>query len=185
MQFIHIQILRFFAATAVVLFHSIGTGKNYFPGQDTLLFGAFKHGGLGVDLFFVISGFIIYHSTHRSNPSPSMFLRRRIERIAPLYWFATISIVLLALIFPQGFKGIDWISTDSVLKSLFFHPFYGWSDARRLRRLVSRIRNVFLSVRRAPDGPSKECLERTTTDIFTKYPYYLINCCTFVRIDIN
>jgi exopolysaccharide production protein ExoZ len=123
MQFVHIQILRFFAATAVVVFHSIGTGKNYFLGKDTALFAAFNHGDLGVDLFFVISGFIIYHSSHRSSPSPSKFLRRRIERIVPLYWFATISIVFLTLLFPAVFKSTEWVNTESVLKSLFFIRF--------------------------------------------------------------
>lgn len=123
MQLVYIQILRFFAATSVALFHSLGTSKQYLPGQETLLFGAFKHGYFGVDLFFVISGFIIYYSNSQSSLSWRQFLRRRIERIVPLYWFVTIFIFVLASMLPNLFKNVEWVDLSHLLKSLFYISF--------------------------------------------------------------
>jgi len=121
---IHIQILRFVAATAVVVFHAVATGKAYLasPG-DTTLFKVFEYGHYGVDLFFVISGFIITYATERSNPSPLQFLRRRVERIIPVYWFLTLLIVALALLMPQVFRGTDWLDIHHLVTSLFFVSF--------------------------------------------------------------
>jgi exopolysaccharide production protein ExoZ len=121
---VHIQILRFFAATAVVVFHAIGTGKVYLanPG-DTVLFKPFVIGHYGVDLFFVISGFIIYYSTERSNPTPLQFLRRRVERIIPVYWFLTLLAVTIAFLVPQMLRGTDWLDLHRLLTSLLFVSF--------------------------------------------------------------
>jgi exopolysaccharide production protein ExoZ len=121
---IHIQILRFVAATAVVVFHAIATGKAYLASPaDTTLFKVFAYGHYGVDLFFVISGFIITYSIERSNPSPLQFLRRRIERIIPVYWFLTLLIVALALLMPQVFRGTNWLDIHHLATSLFFVSF--------------------------------------------------------------
>ncbi len=124
MSLIHIQILRFVAATAVVVFHAIATGKVYLasPG-DTTLFKVFEYGHYGVDLFFVISGFIIYYATERSNPSPLQFLRRRVERIIPVYWFLTLLAVAIALLVPQALRGTDWFELHRIVTSLLFVSF--------------------------------------------------------------
>ena len=42
----------------------------------------------GVDIFFVISGFIMWQST-RGGTSPRQFLTNRLIRIVPLYWLVT------------------------------------------------------------------------------------------------
>jgi len=121
---IHIQILRFVAATAVVVFHAIATGKAYLGvSGDSTLFKIFEYGHYGVDLFFVISGFIITYATERSNPSPLQFLRRRVERIIPVYWFLTLLIVTLALLMPQVFRGTNWLDIHHLATSLFFVSF--------------------------------------------------------------
>ena len=52
----------------------------------------FFMGNVGVDLFFVISGFIMVYSSEAIFGSPGAsgtFLRRRLVRIVPLYWAAT------------------------------------------------------------------------------------------------
>ena len=65
-----IQFLRGFAALAVVIHHTGGYVKRYF--EPTLLFGdKFSIGFAGVDLFFVISGFIIHFT------SKKYFIRKR------------------------------------------------------------------------------------------------------------
>ena len=84
-----IQHLRAAAALMVVAHHAleqVGLG-----GPRT----AFLQGG--VDVFFAISGFIIWRTTATRPTSVGAFLRRRLMRIVPLYWLLT-SVVLAVLL---------------------------------------------------------------------------------------
>lgn len=47
----------------------------------------------GVDIFFVISGFVMVSSTSGRSVSPGRFLTQRIQRIVPLYWIATLVVM--------------------------------------------------------------------------------------------
>ena len=86
-----IQFLRGFAALAVVVHHTGGYVKRYF--EPTLLFGdKFSIGFAGVDLFFVISGFIIHFTSknYLNNPSKlKEYLQKRFIRVYPIYWIIT------------------------------------------------------------------------------------------------
>ncbi len=73
-----IQYLRAFAALSVVAFHTGLAGRV---------------GQAGVDIFFVISGLIMWIVTERENKPGSFFLRR-IARVWPLYVIATIAMAL-------------------------------------------------------------------------------------------
>src|SRR5690606_23505965 len=87
-----VQYLRAFAALAVVVFHAAErTG------------GHFTIGAAGVDVFFVVSGFIMWVISQGRPVTPLRFLRQRLERIAPLYWVATSIMVggALAGLFPN------------------------------------------------------------------------------------
>ena len=83
-QVVSIQYLRGFAAL-LVLFYHIG---NHVP--DTGL--GFKLGSIGVDIFFVISGIIIWITGR--NLTPAEFLKRRLIRLVPLYWAVTLLVAL-------------------------------------------------------------------------------------------
>lgn len=86
-----IQFLRGFAALAVVIHHTGGYVKRYF--EPTVLFGdKFSIGFAGVDLFFVISGFIIHFTSKNYINTPSKFkqyLLKRFIRVYPIYWIIT------------------------------------------------------------------------------------------------
>lgn len=86
-----IQFLRGFAALAVVIHHTGGYVKRYF--EPTLLFGdKFSIGFAGVDLFFVISGFIIHFTSKKYLNNPSKlkeYLQKRFIRVYPIYWIIT------------------------------------------------------------------------------------------------
>ena len=57
-------------------------------------------GAAGVDVFFVISGFIIWRIA-ADGPAPGAFLWRRVTRVAPAYWIATLAVAALALAWPR------------------------------------------------------------------------------------
>lgn len=86
-----IQAYRGIAALLVVLYHASVTTSAYFG--DSPLLHLFHFGWAGVQFFFVLSGFIIYH-VHRSDiDTParvSPYVRKRIVRIYPVYIFATL-----------------------------------------------------------------------------------------------
>jgi exopolysaccharide production protein ExoZ len=110
-QLLSLQYLRAVAAILVV-FHHVRNPPNG-------LFNPISHwdfGQAGVDMFFLISGYIMY-SVARTQ-QPISFLRRRIIRIVPLYWIATLFLYFQVSI---GFPGF-LPSFESLVKSLLFIP---------------------------------------------------------------
>ena len=120
---VHIQVLRFFAAAAVIAFHAWGVAPDGFKVPESAIAFALSHAGCGVDLFFVISGFIIFYATHRAPLTPAEFLRRRVERIVPLYFFAIFAVTTLAVTLPATFGTPGWYTPRHILKSLAFIAF--------------------------------------------------------------
>jgi exopolysaccharide production protein ExoZ len=120
---VYIQILRFLAALAVVAFHVLGAPPKGFEVPESALTFALSYGGRGVDLFFVISGFVIFYATHRAKLTPAEFLRRRVERIVPLYFVVIFAVTLLAVTLPATFGTPDWYTPRHILKSLAFIAF--------------------------------------------------------------
>jgi len=91
----------------------------------TALFVALEHvrflncGAFGVDIFFVISGFMVMFSTHKDTRH---FLGKRFIRIYPLYALVTLGTYFLLLLFPGMFH-LTKADPVSLLKSLLFIPF--------------------------------------------------------------
>lgn len=114
----NIQMLRAFAALNVVLYHIIGISAKY--GHPAgLLAGLEGWGRNGVDVFFVISGFIMVYIQHRNPSPPGTFLAKRIRRIVPIYWLLTGLIVGLYLLWPGAFRSFA-MDGKLILSSLFF-----------------------------------------------------------------
>src|SRR6185312_13522030 len=120
---VYIQILRLLAAVAVVAFHAWGVAPEGFKVPEGAISFVLSYGCHGVDLFFVISGFIIFYATHRATLTPAEFLRRRVERIAPLYFVVTLAVTVLATTFPATFGTEGWYTPRHILKSLAFIAF--------------------------------------------------------------
>jgi len=115
-----IQYLRGIAAMMVVWHHAL----NQLPGLKTVF--PSEVGNYGVDLFFVISGFIMVVTTSRKAVSPARFVVRRLVRIVPLYWLLTLAGAGLALAAPALFRSTE-VSANHLLASLFFIPH--WSPS--------------------------------------------------------
>lgn len=115
-ELIAVQYLRAAAVVMVVLHHLLSTN-----GIEYLLVP--RLGGFGVEIFFVISGFIMWHTTATADISAAEFWRRRIIRIVPLYWFFLSIVVIVALLLPQLFYSTV-VTPKNVLKSFLFIPHY-------------------------------------------------------------
>lgn len=100
--------LRGLAAMAVVIHHIFGSA-NLYANPDVANWVSL--GALGVDVFFVISGFIIPSLLLRSTFSlgqTARFIARRLVRLLPPYWLAAVlSILSLALAGTAVEHGID------------------------------------------------------------------------------
>jgi peptidoglycan/LPS O-acetylase OafA/YrhL len=94
-----LQILRGIAAMMVVFHHFCLAVAEYHPSASILArSGLGSLGAAGVDLFFVISGFIMVLTQSRTGGSlsaASTFWKKRFIRIYPLYWFWTSVLLIL------------------------------------------------------------------------------------------
>jgi peptidoglycan/LPS O-acetylase OafA/YrhL len=94
----------------VVLFHASENWSVTAYGADT---HAWWNGAAGVDIFFVISGFVMAVSSIGKGEGPRAawrFLERRIIRIYPLYWLITTLLVLkISLGFVRSANGLHHI----------------------------------------------------------------------------
>jgi exopolysaccharide production protein ExoZ len=79
-------------------------------------------GGGGVDIFFVISGFIMVYTTQSHHVGPFSFFVNRVVRIVPIYWLLTLAVFTLAVIAPH-LLGATRAAPSELLKSLLFIPF--------------------------------------------------------------
>src|SRR5262245_8183228 len=93
-QVLAVQYLRAVAASLVVVYHVLEQITPVARHDDFAIY-AFS---FGVDIFFVISGFIIWTSTARRPIGPVDFWIVRLVRIVPLYWLAlATALVMIAL----------------------------------------------------------------------------------------
>jgi exopolysaccharide production protein ExoZ len=121
---VQLQYLRAIAALLVVYFHSVLQVPKVNPGFDWQfhLFGE-----TGVDIFFVLSGFVMWLTTAGRQVRPLDFYRRRIKRIVPLYWLATLFSASVALVAPSVLKSTVF-NVPHILASLFFLPWRNPAD---------------------------------------------------------
>lgn len=106
---VSLQYLRAIAALAVVLVHAVERRE-----------GQFELGHMGVDIFFVLSGFVMWLIAERAPRSPQKFVIDRIGRIAPTYWLATGFVLLLWV---AGIRaGLDQVDLAHTIKSFLFVP---------------------------------------------------------------
>ena len=122
----NIQILRAIAAILVVAFHTVLAAKSYNLPTE-FFYKVDIWGAAGVDIFFIISGFIMVYIQINKKKKPLDFLKDRIERIVPLYWFLTLFIAALLIVFPQAFRELS-LSANHLINSLFFINYFNGDD---------------------------------------------------------
>jgi peptidoglycan/LPS O-acetylase OafA/YrhL len=124
-RLIHLQTLRAVAALMVAIHH----GQAEAAALAARLGLSFSPSGLlpwmaGVDIFFVISGFVMVHASQDLFGQPGaarLFLARRVARIVPLYWAAT-TLFLLAMLAVPGLVNTAGIGVVDIVSSYLFWP---------------------------------------------------------------
>lgn len=99
--------MRAIAATSVIYFH-IGASPNF--------------GSFGVDLFFVMSGFVMALVVDHGQ-SARVFAIHRLARIVPLYWVLTTCLLIVAAVKPELLNSTS-THIGNYFKSLFFIPYF-------------------------------------------------------------
>jgi exopolysaccharide production protein ExoZ len=121
-NFMTIQALRAIAALLVVAYHAFDMwGARV---SATAPGVSWTNGAAGVDIFFVISGFVMVASSRRIATLPRAwwtFIQHRIVRIVPLYWLLTTAKLLLVFLFADLALRSN-LDFDYVARSYLFFP---------------------------------------------------------------
>jgi peptidoglycan/LPS O-acetylase OafA/YrhL len=125
----NVQIMRFVAAGMVLVSHV----QHEFSNEPALAgtpfhpFNPVFWAG-GVDIFFIISGFIMYYISHeafgRAGASKA-FAYRRFLRVVPMYWFFTTAMIATTILFPQDLAH----PKTSLMHILASYAFIPWPNA--------------------------------------------------------
>lgn len=135
----NIQMLRAIAVLMVVALHLLAIEIKYNGFEEVLLPSFLRIGLSGVDLFFVISGFIMVTVTGNVESSPSrrsfarQFFWLRLSRVYPLYWFVSAAILAVYLNH-RSFMNLPHFDLEYALRSFLLFPqpslpilMVGWS----------------------------------------------------------
>lgn len=123
--------IRFGAALMVVVFHysfnGIANGK--ISSVDTLspLIAITKYGFIGVEIFFLISGFVIFYSA--ANRTAGAFAYSRVKRLYPMFWFGVVLTSIVAILWAEDPRMQVW--SQQIVANLTMVPNllgYGYVD---------------------------------------------------------
>jgi peptidoglycan/LPS O-acetylase OafA/YrhL len=117
---VSVQALRALAAWVVVFHHVMQVFFNF--QADSFIGRLFaERGAVGVDIFFVISGLVIYLSTQGKAITPWRFMLNRVLRIVPAYWlYSLIAAAIIA--FANPVMPVQAFDLHHLLLSLLFIP---------------------------------------------------------------
>jgi exopolysaccharide production protein ExoZ len=118
----NIQYLRAIAAIFVLLFHTTNLIQQQFNYEYS--YNIFRFGYMGVDLFFVISGFIIsyiHYADFGIKSKVQTYFSKRLLRIFPVYWVVLLPVVIIHFLMPSFGGGYERQFTE-ILQSMFLVP---------------------------------------------------------------
>ncbi len=122
----NLQVLRALAASSVVVAHAVHETASLPDAAGRLPIDAAINWnlGFGVDIFFVLSGFIMTHTAAAEfgkSGAPLNFFLRRCARVVPLYWLLT-SVLLLGAAIAPSLLNVPIGNVSHILASYFFIP---------------------------------------------------------------
>jgi exopolysaccharide production protein ExoZ len=199
-----IQLLRAIAVLLVVYVHIIDSSKKFSSSQWDFFYLE-NWGAIGLDLFFVISGFImtIIAPRYIATKNWKDFAFRRILRIVPLYWVLSF--------FSLGYSVFNGspVSFDRLIKTILFFPIFdsrfvfplipvGWSLSLEMYfYLIIAILLIFfnksiykyligilvsLSIAGAVFNPENQLLKFLTTPLLIEFALGILAGMTFKHV---
>jgi exopolysaccharide production protein ExoZ len=126
----HIESLRGIAALMVVLFHFVTfTDGNKFLFESQLVRKISEFGAQGVEMFYIISGFVMMVALKRSNYNINkylIYLSKRCIRILPTYWITILLICTVSFCLHTFLWGIpyDWNARNIITNATFTADFF-------------------------------------------------------------
>ncbi len=147
----NIQVARCIGMFVVLAYHGQDLLTRFYDTEPTM--PRFLHGA--IDMFFVASGFIMFHILRDGDRTPYQFLADRFIRVYPIYWLTTTLFVALYLIGLQP-AFVSQINFDDFLHSMALIP-----DIRA-------------------DGRRAMIVEQAWTLIFEMYFYVLLGLSLFL-----
>jgi exopolysaccharide production protein ExoZ len=115
--------LRGIACVLVVLMHVTVTFSQTFHAY--FLWNFFKFGGAGVDVFFVLSGFIITYSNRQHIGKPHnilKFIKKRLIRIFPIYWIIISFFLVIQVMLPTYYETHFQMNFVNIFSTFFLLP---------------------------------------------------------------
>jgi len=100
LRFNELDLIRFLAALSVVLYHytfRAYAGGHYSPVEFARLGQVTRYGWLGVELFFIVSGYVVLMSSY--NKTIKQFFLSRVTRLYPAYWVGCTATFLVVRFF--------------------------------------------------------------------------------------
>lgn len=122
-----IEVLRGPAALLVVAYHIAGVLMGAYSFWPNMGRDLFRNGNLGVDLFFMISGFIICYATKSQDSNyRSTFIIRRFFRIYPLFF---VCLTVAWLTYNSGYDYSKFLLSATLMQNDYAGkaPFYGYN----------------------------------------------------------
>ena len=190
-MFVNIQLLRFVAAMLVVNYHTAAyIAKSSGIAHD--VFGLFQTFGFaGVDIFFVISGYIMCYTTRgRVGPDQGQqFMRRRIARIFSGYWpfffaawlvfgltrpdhLAQASLFKSFFLWPQPLNGVLLEITWTLSFEMYFYLGFSLLVAFTPSSARTRVLLLLASLLLAYNGYKHFVISGFSPELINSYPFY-------------
>lgn len=114
-----LDLLRFLAASAVMVYHYTYNGpvlQHWFAGAFASIAPVTRYGWLGVELFFLISGYVVLLSARHK--TPRQFVLARVIRLYPAYWL----VCLLTVVQTEDFSWPVKLCNFTMLQQLLGQP---------------------------------------------------------------
>ncbi len=122
-KFEYLEIGRGIASLLVVLHHAT-LDAPFFYGS-TPFDNFFFFGDVGVEFFFVLSGFIIYYihsSDSPTQPNIQRYILKRLIRVYPIFLFVASLLLIAYLLLPQWSPKSDIINLEFLISSFLLLP---------------------------------------------------------------
>ncbi len=114
--------LRGCAAILVVLYHYLSRYDSIYGHVDLFDTSLFRYGNQGVQLFFMISGFVIFMTINKIK-KPFDFIVSRFFRLYPTYWMSVF--ITYTVIYFFGLEGRETSLQTAIKNLLMFHQYLG------------------------------------------------------------